>query len=77
MEILYQLLYNHLFYIDLVKVDCIHINMIRKPLSFVEYSVLLYYDLFLNKRVKYIIESATTRYPMIVIKLAMVEAIKG
>jgi hypothetical protein len=32
---------------------------------------------FLNKRVRYAIESATARYPMIVIKLAMVEATKG
>ena len=29
---------------------------------------------FLNKRVRYAIESATARYPIIVIKLAMVEA---
>jgi hypothetical protein len=34
------------------------------------------YD-FLNKRVKYTIESATARYPIIAIKLAIVEAIKG
>jgi hypothetical protein len=34
------------------------------------------YD-FLNKRVRYAIESATARYPIIVIKLAMVEAMKG
>jgi hypothetical protein len=34
------------------------------------------YD-FLNKRVRYAIESATARYPIIEIKLAMVEAMKG
>ena len=45
-------------------------------LCFIKFLVDLSYD-FLNKRVKYAIESATTRYPMIVIKLAMVEAIKG
>ena len=32
---------------------------------------------FLNKRVKYAIQSATTRYPIILIKLAMAEAMKG
>jgi hypothetical protein len=32
---------------------------------------------FLNKRVRYAIESATARYPIIAIKLAIVEAIKG
>ena len=32
---------------------------------------------FLNKRVRYAIESATARYPIIAIKLAMVEATNG
>jgi hypothetical protein len=32
---------------------------------------------FLNKRVRYAIESATARYPIIAIKLAIVEAMKG
>ena len=36
-----------------------------------------YYYGFLNKRVRYAIESATTRYPIMLIKLAIVEAIKG
>jgi hypothetical protein len=36
----------------------------------------LYYG-FLNKRVRYAIESATARYPIILLKLAMVEAAKG
>ena len=36
-----------------------------------------YYYGFLNKRVRYAIESATIRYPIILIKLAIVEAIKG
>ena len=31
----------------------------------------------LNKRVRYAIESATARYPIIAIKLAIVEAMKG
>lgn len=36
----------------------------------------LRYD-FLNNRVRYAIESATARYPIMAIKLAMVEAMKG
>gem|GEM_PF-5828099 len=32
---------------------------------------------FLNKRVRYAIESATAMYPIIVLKLAMVEATNG
>ena len=36
----------------------------------------LHYD-FLNNRVRYAIESATARYPIMAIKLAMVEAMKG
>lgn len=45
-------------------------------LCFIKFLVDLSYD-FLNKRVKYAIESATTRYPIMLIKLAMVEAMKG
>jgi hypothetical protein len=39
-------------------------------------SQILTYD-FLNKRVRYAMEFATARYPIIEIKLAMVEAMKG
>ena len=45
-------------------------------LCFIKFLVDLSYD-FLNKRVKYAIEFATTRYPIMLIKLAMIEAMKG
>jgi hypothetical protein len=46
-------------------------------LAFVPSIFLSPYYGFLNKRVRYAMESATARYPIIVIKLAMVEAMKG
>jgi hypothetical protein len=52
-------------------------NSFKLPFSIIRYNSKRICQYFLNKRVRYAIESATARYPIIEIKLAMVEAMKG
>jgi hypothetical protein len=61
-----KMLVNPILFLLLLTLASIHSTSPKSVLWF-----------FLNKRVRYAIESATARYPMIVIKLAMVEATKG